>query len=60
MQALNQNGGVLWVYQRTAALNTAYFAWRGRQVFAQGEQIGFEVEAGLWAIACSGYQLTLP
>lgn len=34
--------------------------WRGRQVYNEGERVAFSVFTGLWSIACSGYDLTLP
>jgi hypothetical protein len=34
--------------------------WTGRQVYAEGEQVGFQVETGTWNVMASGYQLTLP
>lgn len=36
------------------------FQWGGRQVYAQGEQIGFQSLVGTWDVMASGYQLTLP
>jgi hypothetical protein len=36
------------------------FQWQGRQVYNTGEQVGFHAFVGTWAVACSGYQLTLP
>jgi hypothetical protein len=60
MNVYNQLEGLLveWVGGTTAEQRA--FAWRGRQVYAPGEQVGFNVVAGTWAIAASGYQLTLP
>jgi hypothetical protein len=60
VQAYGPTGGVLWVYERAASLNSAYSSWRGRQVFDEGEQVGFSSQVGTWAIAASGYQLTKP
>ena len=34
--------------------------WSGRQVYEEGEQVGFQVQSGTWAITASGYQLSLP
>lgn len=36
------------------------FSWRGRQVYSEGEKVGFEVFQGSFNIMCSGYRLTLP
>lgn len=60
MQVQAQTLGVLWVFQRGSTLASAYGSWRGRQVYAEGEQVGFTVGSGTWSIAASGYQLTLP
>lgn len=34
--------------------------WRGRQVYAPGEQLAVQVGTGTWNIQMSGYRLTLP
>lgn len=56
----NQAGGLLWVAVFDASINGFVYQWRGRQVYAVGEQVGFESFQGTWAIAASGYQLTTP
>jgi len=53
-------GGALWSATRSTASGVGPWSWRGRQVYSPGEQIGFEVVSGTWAIMASGYQLTLP
>lgn len=60
MIAINQAGGQLWAAQRTAATPLGTFQWSGRQVYGAGERVAFQVFSGTWAIAASGYQLTLP
>lgn len=60
MQVYGQTGGILWVYERGSTLNSAWGGWRGRQVYNEGEQIGFSAPSGTWSISASGYQLTLP
>lgn len=56
----NQLLGPLTQFQGGTTVATRIGQWRGRQVYGPGEQVGFQVFAGTWAIACSGYQLTLP
>lgn len=60
MHVLNPLGGVLTAFQRTAAVPLGVESWRGRQVYSEGEQVGFAADSGSWAIMASGYQLTLP
>lgn len=60
MGVKNQVGGLLAFFSVGTATPGPNFAWRGRQIYAVGEQIGFEVFSGTWDIAASGYQLTLP
>lgn len=36
------------------------WTWQGRQVYGPGEQVGVHAFVGTWAVAISGYQLTLP
>lgn len=52
--------GVLydWTFSSTTTVHD--FAWRGRQVYAEGEQVGFRSFHGTWAVTASGYQLTTP
>lgn len=50
----------LWNATRTVTGGVVNAAWRGRQVYAEGEQVGFFAFSGTWAICASGYQLTLP
>src|SRR5579864_3139287 len=57
---LNQTRGWLWGGFRATSSALETPQWRGRQVYAEGEQVGFLVGSGTWAIAASGYQLTLP
>lgn len=57
---LNALGGALWSATRSTTPGVGPWSWRGRQVYSPGEQVGFEVISGTWAIAVSGYQLTLP
>lgn len=56
----NQVGGLLAFVSRGASTESPGFAWRGRQIYASTERIGFQTLAGAWDIAASGYQLTLP
>lgn len=60
MVVKNQTLGFLTVFSRPSGDPTGHYQWQGRQVYGPGEQVGFEVFSGTWAIACSGYQLTLP
>lgn len=53
-------GGNVYVVVLTAGGDRFNFQWRGRQVYAEGEQIGFHSLAGGWDVMASGYQLTLP
>lgn len=59
-QAMNPLGGVLWIFQRGSTLNSADGQWRGRQVFDEGETVGFTAVTGTWSAMASGYQLTKP
>lgn len=56
----NQLGGILvsWIGPSIASIGA--YQWRGRQVYNEGEQVAFRSFGGSWAVACSGYQLTLP
>jgi hypothetical protein len=56
----NQVGGILIQCIVTSSPFNTDFAWRGRQVYAPGETVGFQVGTGTWAVAASGYALTLP
>lgn len=56
----SQVGGVLWDLLLPTTPEGTGFQWRGRQVYAAGEQVGFRSFQGTWAVAASGYQLTLP
>lgn len=58
--AYNQVGGLMWSIAAQPSDVAGYFAWRGRQVYNEGEQVGFSVGAGTWAIGASGYLLTAP
>jgi hypothetical protein len=60
LHVLSGIGGRMWQAEGGTTIDTTTFAWRGRQVYAAGEQVGFQVVVGTWAIACSGYQLTSP
>jgi hypothetical protein len=55
-----QTLGILWNVQLPANVNGGYEGWRGRQIYAEGEQVGVQSLAGQWSVAISGYQLTLP
>ncbi|MFZ0169913.1 MAG: hypothetical protein WAL64_10955 [Candidatus Dormiibacterota bacterium] len=56
----NQVGGYL-LFLRIPASPTIFDnAWRGRQIYATGEQVAVESFVGAWDVAISGYQLTLP
>jgi hypothetical protein len=56
----NQLSGVLISWQGPSLAANGNYSWRGRQVYNEGEQVAFRAFVGTWAIACSGYQLTLP
>lgn len=56
----NQVSGNLWTPTRSTTTTAKDWQWRGRQVYSEGEQVVFFAASGTWAIACSGYQLTLP
>lgn len=60
MFVFNQVGGILWLPIQPPAGQLPAWQWRGRQVYAEGEQVGFQAFAGTWSVAASGYQLTLP
>lgn len=60
MVVFSQVGGILWDLLIPTTPEGAGFQWRGRQVYAEGEQIGFRSFQGTWSVAASGYQLTLP
>lgn len=55
-----QTLGPLTYFERTAADGLGRGSWRGRQIYNEGEQVGFKALSGTWSISCSGYQLTLP
>jgi hypothetical protein len=56
----NQTGGVLLSWQGPSIASIGNYQWRGRQVYNEGEQVAVRSFAGTWAVAISGYQLTLP
>lgn len=56
----NQELGLLFFVLMTTSTPSANFSWRGRQVYAEGEQIRIQATQGTWDFAISGYQLTLP
>lgn len=56
----NANLGLLWSVNSPAGDVTGHYQWQGRQVYAEGEKIGFQSGSGTWSVSCSGYQLTLP
>lgn len=60
MVVLNPTLGFLVFFSGPLEPVTRSYAWRGRQVYSPGEQVGFQVQNGTWAIMASGYQLTLP
>jgi hypothetical protein len=60
LEVKNQTLGPLVYFERTAADGLGLGSWRGRQIYNEGEQVGFLALSGQWSIACSGYQLTLP
>lgn len=60
LEVFNQALGILVFINIAVGNDAGNFAWRGRQVFAPGEQVGFQVLSGTFAIAVSGYQLSLP
>jgi hypothetical protein len=56
----NQVTGVLVAFSLASSTAPLNYPWRGRQVYAEGEQIGLRSFQGTWSAAISGYQLTLP
>jgi hypothetical protein len=60
LQVMNQVGGLLVFMNVTSANPAGNESWRGRQVYGAGERVGLQVLSGSFAIAVSGYQLTLP
>jgi hypothetical protein len=56
----NQLGGVLVSWQGPSIASIGGYQWRGRQVYNEGEQVALRSFVGSWAVAISGYQLTLP
>lgn len=56
----NQVLGVLQEWQVHSVSDNPHQQWTGRQVYREGEQVGFRTFQGNWSIACSGYQLTTP
>jgi hypothetical protein len=57
---LNPVGGIMYIKTVGSSIDESTVQWRGRQVYQEGEQLGFEVSSGSWSIMASGYQLTLP
>lgn len=60
LQLISQVGTVVWFAGGLPGPAAGNWSWRGRQVYNEGEQVGFKSGAGTWSMACSGYQLTLP
>jgi hypothetical protein len=60
LEITNALGGPLLFWQGGTTVPTRLFAWRGRQVYGEGEQVGAIVTGGQWSLQVSGYQLTLP
>jgi hypothetical protein len=60
LQVFNPVGGALWSALDPSQPLHSGWAWRGRQVYAEGERVGFESFNGTWSVMASGYQLTLP
>lgn len=60
LEVVSPTVGVLIFWQGGTTVPDRQFAWRGRQVYGPGEQVGFVVTAGIWSVTASGYQLTLP
>ena len=58
--AFSPVAGVLWRARLAASGNPLIWTFRGRQVYAEGETVGFQSLQGTWSVTCSGYQLTLP
>jgi hypothetical protein len=55
----NGAGGLLWQKTLVAGDVDASFAWRGRQAYSAGQQIGFRGFSGSWYVAATGYALTV-
>lgn len=60
MVVYGPTGGHVLVLRQGHEIVGFNYAWRGRQVYAEGERVGFQSIAGTWSVSCSGYQLTLP
>lgn len=59
-EVIGQALQLLWFATASTSDANGGAQWRGRQVFNEGEQVGFKAVSGTWDISCSGYQLTLP
>lgn len=59
-QLYSQVAEPMWAVVHNAAGGITQAQWRGRQVYNEGEQVGFQSVSGTWSVAASGYQLTLP
>lgn len=60
MFVINGNLGALWNATRGTTGLPGTWHLSTRQVYGPGEQVGVQVITGEWAIAISGYQLSLP
>lgn len=60
MELLNPSLTTLVFFDNTPGAGGPNFQWRGRQVFDEGEQLGFRAFSGTWSVMASGYQLTKP
>ena len=58
-QLFSGTGAVMWSIGNPP-LNPAFWFWQGRQVYEEGEAIGFQVHAGNVDYSASGYLLDLP
>lgn len=56
----NQLSGVLVNFVGPGSAALGNWQWRGRQVYNEGEQVALRSFGGSWAVAVSGYQLSLP
>ena len=60
MVLVGQTGAFIWLAGGLTGPAVGNWAFRGRQVYAEGEQVAVKSTLGTWAVSVSGYQLSLP
>ena len=58
LEVFNAAGGFLAYVDSTVCDHNGAWHWSGMQVFNAGQRVGFQVAAGAWDVAASGYKLT--